>query len=114
MEDKKDKKDWLEKHSDASMVLFNVACEIRGLSDAFKITGNYTMYIALRSIAGDIEKANKDIRDAIGESIEEIIKRSGESSKAILEAALAGVMIATEPTNQPVNPTTKPTSNKTH
>ena len=105
-----DKIDWLEKHSDASMVLFNIAREIRGLANAFRITGNHAMYISLRSIAVDIEKANKDIRDAIGESIEETIKRSGESSKAILEAALAGAMIALPTANSIV----KPTSNKKH
>lgn len=104
-----DKIDWLEKHSDASMILFDVACEIRGLANAFKITGNYAAYVSLSRVAEDIEKANKDIRDAIGKSIEEIIKRSGESSKAILEAALAGVMIATESTHQPANPVTKMT-----
>ncbi len=106
--------DWLEKHSDATMLLFKIVSEIEFLAKSFRTTGNINMYKSLTVIAGDIRNANEDIRDAIGESIKETIDRSGKSSKAILMAALAGVMIATEPTNYSVNPDIEVMDNKSH
>lgn len=101
VEEKTDEVEWLKKHSEASMTLFNIVCEIRGLAQGFKTTGNKVIYNQLILIAVDIEKANKDMSDAIGESISEYVKRSGESSKAILEAALAGVLMeSTNPTKK--------------
>ena len=84
---------WLSKHSDASMVIFDIVLDIRSLAKAFSITGNAHICTSLMSIAFDIEKANKDMRDATTESLTEMIKRSGDSSKAILEAALAGLKL---------------------
>ena len=88
-----EKLNWLDKHSDASMVIFEVAEEIKLLAHAFKVTGNSMIHRVLMVIAADIETANKNMRDAITESIQESIKRSGDSSKAILEAALAGLKL---------------------
>lgn len=94
-----DKVKWLDKHSEASMVLFNIFYEIEAIARAFKVTGNSAMCTTLMAIAADIEKARKDMSDAIGESISEDIKRSDESTKAILEAALAGILMErTNPT----------------
>jgi len=94
-----DKVDWLDKHSDATMKISSIVYEIEYLAKAFGITGNSTMSKTLMAIARDVERANKDIHDAIGESISESIKRSGESTKAVLEAALAGIMMeSTNPT----------------
>ncbi len=91
-----DKVDWVDKHSEASMMLFNIVGEIRSLARAFNTTGNRIMGADLVTIAKDIEKANKDIRDAIRESISEFIKRCEENSKAVVEAALAGAFIERE------------------
>ena len=65
---------WLEKHSEASMVLFDIAMEIRSLAKAFSVTGNAHMSTVLMSIAFDTEKANKVMRDATTECITEEIK----------------------------------------
>lgn len=92
----KNKKDWLDKHSNASMVLSDIVLEIRSLSKAFSITGNVHVSTSLATIAFDIEKANKIMQDAVGESLQESIKRSGDSSKAIFEAALAGIVLASK------------------
>lgn len=98
-----DKINWLEKHSEASKVLFNIVYEIEHIAKAFGTTGNSTMCTTLMSIAKDIEKARKDMSDAIGESISEDIRRSSESSKAVLEAALAGILMErTNPTIEEV------------
>jgi hypothetical protein len=88
--------DWLEKHSESSMTLFSIVRDLESLAKSFGATGNKDIHNYLLLLAGDIEKANKDMNDAIGESLNESIKRSGDSSKAILEAALAGITIATE------------------
>ena len=84
---------WLSKHSEASMTLFEIVQDIRGLAKAFSITGNAHMSTSLMSIAYDVEKATKDMRDAIGECISEDIERSEGTSKAILEAVLAGALM---------------------
>lgn len=88
-----EKINWLSKHSEASMILFDIVQEIRGLAKAFSITGNIHVNTFLTVIAYNIEKASKDMDDAVGESLQEAIKRSGESSKAVLEAALAGLKL---------------------
>jgi len=88
--------DWLEKHSEASMVLFNIVYEIEGLAKAFRSTGNSSMYESLSAIATGIWKANKDMHDAVGESIKETIDRGNENSKTILNAALASIMMEME------------------
>ena len=84
---------WLSKHSDASMVIFDIVIDIKSLAKAFSITGNVHISESLKIIAFDIEKANKAMRDAIGESLQESIKRSNDSTKAIFEAALAGIKL---------------------
>lgn len=85
--------DWLEKHSNASMVIFNIAHKIEYIAKGFKTTGNNIVYNSLMTMAQDIREANKDMRNAIGESIKETIVRSGESTKAVLEVALASIMM---------------------
>ena len=89
-----EKIDWLSKHSEASMVLFDIAQDIKGLAKAFNITGNFRMSNTLVLIATEIERETTIMKDATTESLTEQIKRSGESSKAILEAALAGIKLA--------------------
>ena len=84
---------WLSKHSNASMVIFDIVIDIKSLAKAFSITGNVHISESLKTIAFDIDKETKDMSDAIGECISEELKRSSESTKAILEAALAGVQL---------------------
>jgi len=86
--------DWLDKHSDALKVLCSITREIEILAEAFITTGNENIRNTLLLIANDIEKSTKDIRNAMTESITESINRSAESSKNLLAASLAGIMIA--------------------
>ena len=89
--------DWLDKHSNASKTLMNIVYEIEGLAKGFRTTGNGIICTQLKLIASDIEKARKDMSDAVGESIKETIDRSGEHSKTLLEATLAGILMASQP-----------------
>lgn len=85
---------WLEKQHNALYKLTDLTFELADYSKSFHITGNVTMANILAGIANEIREIDKDIRDAIGENISEEIKRSSESSKAILLAALSGVKLA--------------------
>lgn len=84
---------WLEKQQNALHKLDELAFELTGYSNSFHITGNVTMANNLAGIANEVSNASKDIHEAIGENISEEIKRSGESSKAVFEAALAGILL---------------------
>ena len=86
--------DWLDKHSNASANLIEIVYQLEALAKAFKITGNDAMHKELAWIANDISVYTKEIRDAMTASIMESINRSAESSKTLLAASLAGMIIA--------------------
>jgi hypothetical protein len=85
---------WFDKHSAASMILFDIAIELETLARGFQITGNTNMYESLMAIKKELEGAAREINDAIGESLAESIGRSAKSSENVLKAALAGILIA--------------------
>lgn len=88
------KTNWLKKHSDASMVLFGVVRHLESLADAFETTGNHITHNVLLDAAADITEANKNMSDAVGESIKQAIDTAGEHSKTVLKASLAGALMA--------------------
>lgn len=95
--DKIEKIDWLEKHSDASMLLSSIARDLEILAKAFRITGNNNMAATLSFIGEDINKATKDMRGAIGESIRENLDKSKEITDTLLVAALGGALSTLKP-----------------
>ena len=84
---------WFDKHSQALMILLDIAIEIESLARGFKITGNEIMHKSLMTFAQEIEIATKDIGDAIGESISENIDRSARSTENVLKAALTSIAL---------------------
>jgi len=86
--------EWLDKHSNATTTLNEIAFELGGLARAFNMTGNNVMYKTLIMLSRDIQQASKDARDSVTTSIKESIDRSAESSKNLLAASLGGIMIA--------------------
>ena len=52
------------------------------------------MYKILTDLEEELRGATKDIRDAITESITESCDRAAKSSKNVLKAALAGIILA--------------------
>ena len=87
---------WLDKHSRASMKLFDIVTELKGLAKCFRVTGNTDMHATLMSIAKELEEADREIRDAVGESLAESTDRAAESSKTLLKASLARIVLASK------------------
>lgn len=85
---------WLDKHSRASMKLSDIALEIEDLAKGFRMTGNTAMHVTLTCIAEELEGADREMRDAIGESLAEMIDRSGKNIETVLKASLVGALIA--------------------
>lgn len=85
--------DWFKKHCKGTEEIFNIAYELQGIAKAFHAVGNDVMAERLHLISKELFIAQEMIRDAVGESISEDIKRTGENSLLILEAALAGITL---------------------
>ena len=94
MANKTMKNNWFDKHSQASKKLFDIANEVQFLAGGFLTTGNKIMYKILTDLEEELRGATKDIRDAITESITESCDRAAKSSKNVLKAALAGIILA--------------------
>lgn len=83
-------KEILNKHFDATRILSEIAFQLYGMANAFKITGNEVMGEELSVIGSIIEKQTKNANQAFGEMINDRYKQSQETSGLLLKAALAG------------------------
>lgn len=81
--------DLLDVSHDECNKLSKISRRLRSLSGAFSVTGNDAMADKLFTLAEDIHKSQKLIRDAVGRDIHEGYKRSQEASANLLKTALA-------------------------
>lgn len=76
--------------------LFDLAHKLKRLAAAHYTIGNSVLGEKLYILGADILTSQKAINSATGQWVSSDIKRAGESSTAILNAALAGAAIAEE------------------
>ena len=86
--------EWLDKHRDGARILSEVSRDLYGLSRALSRVGNDKMAEDIGGFCIRIDLANKMMDEAVSENIDSRLRDAKASSKAIIEAALAGIEIA--------------------
>lgn len=87
---------WLNTLDKCQDRLLLISARLDRYSKAFYIIGNYKMGDSLEKESSEIELLSEEVGKAAGEVVAENLNRAKENSANVLEAALAGIAIATE------------------
>lgn len=83
--------DWLNKHHKNAKEIIDVSVELERLSDAFYTTGNKYTAEKLLYYSTKIYQAQKEMRDAVSQNINESYKQAQDMSASILKSTLVGI-----------------------
>jgi hypothetical protein len=73
-----------------------VAYEMQCLADSFIDTGNKIVADKLGNWAQELIEVKETVRKAHSEDVFEMVKKAEQASKAVLDAALAGIKMASK------------------
>lgn len=83
-----------EKFNEGMHEIDAIISELRSLGSSFSRTGNDNMAKTLWATANRLEEAHTKATDAMHETVGEMFKAAQQSSRTMLEAALAGSELA--------------------
>jgi hypothetical protein len=91
--------EWLDKVHKNSEKIRSISYELENLARGFSIVGNEVVAKDLFEMAKDLKTSEKAINDGVGEMICKDLKKSEETSRTILNAAISGAIAAGGDTN---------------
>jgi hypothetical protein len=89
-------KDWVKLHKEESERIENISFQILKLSKAFRIVGNKKIAEDLLYYSETLDNAQRNMSDAVSESIDISYKRAQDRSHTIFKTALAGIELGKE------------------